>query len=339
MTARLRETLIVGAGVTGMTAALDLAAMGRPARLVEKRKTLGGYAANYCCKATDRCQQCGACLVDDLARKVEAEPLISLALGAEVIDIDRDERGFTATLSVGSGQERTEFPAVLLSGGFIPFNPRRKASLGYGRIANMITGADLEKTLRDKGSVTRPSDGRPPQTMAFVQCVGSRDASLGNVYCSRVCCAYALRIARLLKRETPSLDITFFYMDIQTFGKSFASIWPAVSEEIRMIREMPGEYYQAPDDRVGVVVPYPEGSREEVFDLLALSVGMTPGADHEKWSRKLGVDLDEDGFLALDGPAGVVAAGSATGPMGIKECIEDAHRAAGKLIGFLEATS
>jgi len=339
LTARLQETLIVGGGVTGMTAALDLAAIGRPARLVEKRKTLGGYAANYCCKATDRCQQCGACLVDEMARKVEEEPLITLALSTEVTDIERDEQGFSAELASGDRRERTGFPAVLLSAGFIPFNPRQKPHLGYGRIANMITGADLEKMLRDTGSVVRPSDRRPPERMAFVQCVGSRDAALGNVYCSRVCCAYALRIARLLKRENPGLDITFFYMDVQTFGKSFAAIWPDVGEEIRMIREMPGEYYRLEGDRIGVVVPYPDGAREETFDLLALSVGMTPGADHKKWSEKLGFDLNDDGFLAPGGSAGAVAAGSATGPLGIKECIEDAHRAARRLTLFLEGAS
>ena len=338
MSDALQEILIVGAGISGLTAALGLAALGRPVRLVEKMEASGGYARNYACKATDRCQQCGACLVDDACKRVNQEPLITINLSTEVRDIVRTENGFAATLSSSKGEETTAFPAVVIASGFVPFNPQKKPHLGYGRIPNMITGFDLEKMLRKRGDLVRPSDGLRPRSIAFVQCVGSRDASLGNLFCSRVCCAYSLRMAQVLKSEQPDMDITFFYMDVQTFGKNFRETWPRVSEEFRMVREMPGEYFRVDDDRVGVLVPFPDGPHEEVFDLLVLTVGMMPGVDNEKWARELDVSLNEDGFLKEEGSKGVFVAGSAAGPLSIGECISTAHRTVRELTDYLEKT-
>ncbi len=336
MSLKMQEVLVVGAGITGLTAALDLAALGRPVRVVEKKPEAGGYAAHYCCKATDRCRQCGACLVDENLSRALKEPLIRFDLSTEVKEIVSTEEGLAATLAGGGHEERTAFPAVFLGSGFIPFNPQKKPHFGFGRIPNMITGLDLESMLRKKGDVARPSDGETPRRMAFVQCVGSRDASINHVYCSRVCCAYALRMGRLIKRDHPDTEVTIFYMDIQTFGKDFTDSWAQVREELRLVREIPAEYYRTEGDRVGVLVPLPEGTREEIFDLLVLSVGMTPGLDMSLWAERLGLTADKDGFVSPKAAGGVFAAGSATGPMHIWECVADAHRAVRELVEYLE---
>jgi heterodisulfide reductase subunit A len=332
----MQEILVIGSGITGLVAALDLARLGYPVRLVEKEALAGGHAVNYACKATDACQQCGACLVNETLQKVLEEPLITLSSSTEVKDLLRDEQGIVAILASPTGEDRTSFPAVLLCTGFTPFDPRNKPHLGYGRITNMVTGFDLERMLRSEGRVLRPTSGQPPQTVAFVQCVGSRDASSGGLYCSRVCCAYALRMARVMKSDHPDIKITFFYMDVQTFGKNFDRIWPLVQNELRMVREIPGEYYAAPEDRVGVIVPSDHGLREEVFDMVVLSIGMRPSADHGKWAERLGLILDQDGFLHEKNCEGIFVAGSAAGPKDIKECITDAHGAVRRLIGCLE---
>jgi heterodisulfide reductase subunit A len=333
----MQEILVIGSGITGLAAALDLARLSYPVRLIEREAGAGGHAVNYACKATETCQQCGACLVSETLQKVLEEPLITISMSTEVKDLEHDEQGVVATLASPSGEEeQTLFPAVLLCTGFMPFDPHQKPHFGYGRIPNMITGFDLEAVLRHEGGVQRPTTGQPPESVAFVQCVGSRDPVSEGAYCSRVCCAYALRLARVMKSQYPDMKITFFYMDIQTFGKNFARLWPEVKNELRMVREMPGEYYAAPGDRIGVIVPSDKGPREEVFDMIVLSIGMRPHPDYAKWAERLGLTLNRDGFLHEEKRKGVFLAGSATGPRDIKECMADAHAAVHRLVQSLQ---
>ena len=162
-----------------------------------------------------------------------------------------------------------------------------------------ITGLDLEKQLRETGAVLRPSDHTFPSSIAFIQCVGSRDLHLNHPFCSQVCCAYALRMANLIKHKTPQTEITFFYMDLQTFGKDFPLFLERAEKQIRFIRAIPGEIQKGENDQVLLTFQDDSGtsSRKEAFDLAVLSIGIMPGTGLEFFMEKLGMTLNKDGFL------------------------------------------
>ncbi|MFH1489259.1 MAG: CoB--CoM heterodisulfide reductase iron-sulfur subunit A family protein, partial [Pseudomonadota bacterium] len=189
----------------------------------------------------------------------------------------------------------------------------------------------------------RPSDGLLPKSVAFVQCVGSRDAQLHREYCSRVCCGYALRMALRVSHEHPETRITLFYMDIQNFGKDFDRLYGKLKNGIRLIRSLPGDVYPSENERIAV--SYYEGATRktvtEVFDMVVLSVGMTPPPSDAFFRDSLGLVLNEDGFLRIpEGlkKGGIVMAGSADGPMDVSESISHAKRAALDMVHVLGVT-
>jgi heterodisulfide reductase subunit A len=179
--------------------------------------------------------------------------------------------------------------------------------------------------------------------MAFVQCVGSRDAKLGHLWCSKVCCASALRMARLIKKRRPETEVTFFYIDVQTFGQEFQRFYDDVRKEVHMIRAIPGDVYRTPDDRLTVVYYdfYTEQSREEPYDMLVLSIGITPADDARDLAAKVNLPTRSSGFLPVTANGGnpefpgVFAAGTVCGPMSIAESVADGDRAAQAAAAYL----
>ncbi|OGP62292.1 MAG: hypothetical protein A2V65_05105, partial [Deltaproteobacteria bacterium RBG_13_49_15] len=175
-------------------------------------------------------------------------------------------------LDLAETMEPVEADAVILAYGFSPFCPENKP-YGYGIFKNVITSLELETMVRGKGRVTLPLDGREPGSIAFIQCVGSRDAKLHHLWCSKYCCGFALRMADLIKARQPLSEITLFYIDIQTFGNDFGSFYDRIREKIRMIRIIPGDIYPSQGDQLKVTYfdnAIAETVQEE-FDLVVLS--------------------------------------------------------------------
>ncbi|MFZ0449739.1 MAG: FAD-dependent oxidoreductase [Desulfatiglandaceae bacterium] len=329
--------LIVGGGIAGLTAALELARQGLPSLLVEQREQVGGWAGTYTCKAVDgRCQKCGVCLVTDAVKEVQETREIEISLQTSVLDLRRDGGAFLGRFKKGEGETSGRFSAVMLCHGFEPFDPRQKSNLGYGRISNLVTGQELEEMLKEKGGPVRPSDGKSPRDLAFVQCVGSRNPSLGRGYCSQVCCGYALRMAKQIKANHPATRITFFYMDIQTFGRDFPRLFFELRDDIYWIREIPGDFYQAEGERVGVTVE-DEGEIEDLaFDLMVLSVGMGPSDNERAFEEWLDLRRGQEGFLVSPGEGGIFLAGSASGPMTIPHTIAHTKATVSQVTDYLE---
>jgi heterodisulfide reductase subunit A len=327
-----QSVLIIGGGIAGLTAAEQLAAMKIRTVLVEKQTVLGGYAAGYACKATHACVKCGACVVAEALHKVCADPSVEVLTDSHVTGVVRGERfGIVVHRACArmQGDLTREADAVILSTGFKPFDPQSKP-YGYGRFPNVVTNLELERILREQSIPVRPSDGKPPERIAFVQCVGSRDEHLGHLWCSKVCCASALRTAGLIKLRRPQIEITLFYIDVQSFGKDFQTFYEGIRDDIIMVRALPGDVFPAAGDRLRMVYFDPKGrqSREELFDLVVLSVGITPAADNRELARLFQLTLEQNGFLpGFPGP-GVFSAGTARGPMSIAESIVSAGQAA-----------
>ena len=181
--------------------------------------------------------------------------------------------------------------------------------------------------------------------MAFIQCVGSRDASLDHLWCSKVCCGSSLRMARLLKHRQPQLETTIFYIDIQTFGKDFQSFYSTTRETIQFQRTIPADIFENPDHTLSLT--YADDTRHEsrqaVFDLVILSVGMTPNPEAVQHVAGLRLETTSEGFfepVCADDPPkcqGIFATGSATGPMSIAETIANAGHTATAVLSFLQA--
>ena len=138
--------------------------------------------------------------------------------GPKAIDLDQQEE--VVNLEVGS---------IILTPGLKEFDAKRKAEYGYGRFANVMTSIEFERVLCASGPfmghIQRPSDNKTPKRIAFLQCVGSRDISVGNPYCSGVCCMYAIKEGIVALEHEPDLEISIFHMDIRTQGKGFEEFY------------------------------------------------------------------------------------------------------------------
>ena len=245
-------------------------------------------------------------------------------------------------LTAGSRSGAAHVDAILAATGFAPYNPSAKP-YGYGRFQNVMTSLDVERRLRTQVVLTRPSDGKPVERMAFIHCVGSRDAALGHSWCSKICCGSALRMARLIRSRQPGVQITSFYMDVQTFGKDFNTFYPAVQEEIEMVRAIPGDILCSEDGDLQAVYfdAKERKSVEAIFDMIVLSVGLTPPPDNVGLAKILHWPLDSSGFMmshraaAASNPPGVFMAGAAIGPMSIAESISSSEQAVWDIVRYL----
>ncbi|MCD6185430.1 MAG: CoB--CoM heterodisulfide reductase iron-sulfur subunit A family protein [Deltaproteobacteria bacterium] len=250
--------------------------------------------------------------------------------------VEFNELGFEGNIDVD---------AIILASGFKTFDAGEKGTYGYGKFKNIVTGLDLERIKRENGFIVRPSDNKEPQKIAFIQCVGSRDENLGNLWCSQVCCPYALRMARGIKFRNPDADITIFYMDIQNAGKNAFHFYDKCKEEFNFIRNIPVDLYPMEGDKLRTrYLNDEDGSAvEDVFDMVALSVGITPGSDNKILSETLGIDLDIDGFFACTDKLnrtstlkdGIFIAGTVQGPKSIPASMAHASQAAGEVLKHL----
>jgi len=196
------------------------------------------------------------------------------------------------------------------------------------------------------GHVLRPGDGKEPDSIAYVQCAGSRDETLGIPYCSRVCCMYAIKQAMLLAGTLPMADITIYYMDIRTFGKGYEQFYQnAKAMGIEFVKAKVARISEDEKQNPVVRIELQEEQRivDRTHDLVVLSVGMIPADNPEP---VFGVPVGNDGFIHIPKPniapcvtdqIGIYAAGTATGPMDIVDSIVTAGAAAAEAAAYLEA--
>jgi heterodisulfide reductase subunit A len=335
-----KSVAIIGGGVAGLACARELAAVGIDSAIVEIAPNLGGNAAKLCCKATRRCQRCGACLVEDILRDVKESDAITTLVNTTGLDVRRQNGHFALALSGPNQAPATmEASAVVIASGFMPFDPSEKPRFGYGRVTGVVTGMELESRLR-AGNRIQPQ----PQKVAFIQCVGSRDPKIGRNYCSRVCCGYALRLARMLLSQAPETDVSMFYMDIQSFDRDFERRLSEAAQEVSLIRAIPSEVRSGLDGKPEVVYHGPHDDRITcAYDLVVLSVGISPGSSTGTLASLLDLPRNSDGFLGADGEEvstqrkGVFVAGTAQGPRSIEETVSHAIRAAGEVASYIRS--
>jgi len=314
----------------------------------------------------NKCIGCRAC-VSNCPEKCIAVPKVATSLTVPVVDYSRCRRSLGKKCTVceeicpvnainmaqKKAESRIDVDSVVIATGYEPYDPVVNASYGYGTSANIITGAEAERQLSVGAKITRPSDGREPKSIAFIQCVGSRSEEVhrrpeDTDYCSVVCCAYALRMAQLMKYHNNEAKITVFYMDIQNFGKGFNDFYNKCKDNMTFIRSRPYEVKQNQNSMVLVKFApqsLPEAAESQVceqeFDLVILAVGMRPGSDATKLAEKLLIPVDEYGFLGLKDASGlpelqrkgIFVAGACESPKDIESTIAQAQAVSAAIIG------
>jgi heterodisulfide reductase subunit A len=243
---------------------------------------------------------------------------------------------------------RFEATTVLLSTGFETTPIDAKKEYGAGELHNVIDGLMMERLLAPTGPygrILRPGDGKEPESIAYVQCAGSRDETLGVEYCSRVCCMYAIKQAMLISGSLPLADITIYYMDIRAFGKGYEQFFQnARAMGVEFVRAKVASISQDDDQNPVVRVELmEEGSRveERTHDLVVLSVGLLPAYNP---LAIYGVPISDDGFVSVSAPnlspcvtdrTGIFVTGTASGPMDIVDSIVMAGAAAAEAAAFI----
>ncbi len=313
----------------------------------------------------EKCIGCQAC-VGTCPEKCIAKPNVSISPAVPVIDYSRCRRNLDKECSaceeicpvdaIRMGQKETEsnidVDSLIIATGYEPYDPAINASYGYGQIANVITGIEAERQLATQHKLTRPSDGQPPGRVAFVQCVGSRSEQVhrrpeDTDYCSAVCCAYALRMAQLMKYQSEDADVTVFYMDIQNFAKGFNEFYKNCKDKMTFIRSRPYEIKAGQNGQVLVKftpqsLPEAADSQvcEEEFDLVVLAVGIRPAPDAARLAESLQVPVDEHGFFGFKGASslpglqreGIFVAGACESPKDIAACMREAEAVSAAVI-------
>ena len=237
--------------------------------------------------------------------------------------------------------------AVILSPGFCMYDPLERPELSHTLAPNVLSSLQFERLLSASGpcmgNVVRPSDGKVPHRIAFVQCVGSRDEA--HPWCSSVCCMYALKEAMIAKEHEHGVECTLFYMDIRAHGKGFDSYYErAKAQGIRFIRSRPqriDEKGSSSNLSVGYVSEEGDYHSEE-FDLVVLSAGLNPPTRAAAIARTCGVELDEHGFARTAGlnpvqssRPGVFLCGPFGEPKDIPETVVEASGAAAEAMVLL----
>jgi heterodisulfide reductase subunit A len=324
----------------------------------------------------DKCTGCGTCseycpiFVPDVFNEnianqkcihvhfPQAMPAVSVIDEARCLFLNRRECQICAPVcknrAIDFHQQRKrlalEVGSIILATGYEPFDPEQQSQYGYGRFSNVVTSLEFERLLSASGpyggELVRPSDGKAPQRIAWIQCVGSRDKTSGCTFCSAVCCMYATKQVLLSKEHYPDMEVVVLHNDIRAYGKGFERYYERAKNTpgVRYIWSKASILEQRADNG-NVVIRYRiNGSevKDEEFDLVVLSVGLSPGTGNQELARTFDIRLNNHGFC--ESPAfspiktlreGIFSCGGFHAPMDIPDSVTMGSGAASLASQFL----
>ena len=324
------NVIIIGGGPCGLEASAHLHKMGYNVILIEKDDHLGGHLAKW-----DRLFPEGVPAKEVLDKLTANINGVKYFLKTEVKSINLLDREYNVILSNGI---TILAQAVLMASGFDLFPAQKKEEYGYGIYDHVITNADLENWFKT-GNDSRIKQN--PQRIGFVHCVGSRDEKAGNRYCSKVCCATAVKQACEVKEAFPEAQVYCFYMDLRMFGRGYEDLYLKAQRDcgVRFIR---GRVSEVAEDLNKQLVVKAEDTLsgkpiKVTLDLLVLMSGMTNCTAGQRVAEMIGLKKDEDGFFSCkdsilslqeSDKAGVFYAGACTGPKTLPDTLHEARAAA-----------
>lgn len=242
--------------------------------------------------------------------------------------------------------------SIIVATGLEAYDPKELDEYGYTRYDNVLSSLEFERLVNaggpTGGELLRPTDRRRPQSIGFVQCVGSRSVRRGGDYCSNVCCMNTIKSTLLLKEHYPDIDIKVFYIDIRAFGKGFEELYTRSRRlGVQYLRGLPGTVEERPDQTLRVSVENTVTGKLEIheLDMLVLALGIKPAPSTQRLQEMLGLQLSPDGFFLEAHPKlqpvdaatrGIFYAGCAESPKDIRESVIQASAAAARSIRLMQ---
>lgn len=345
------NVLVVGGGIAGMTAALELADAGNQVYLVEKEDHLGGNLARvdltapYLYSARD--------LLTERITRIMNHNKVKIFLKSKLTDLKGFIGNFKATVRMMNGSPDTdkisevEIGNVIVCTGFKEFDASRIVHYGYGKLPNVITSFELEKMIRAGRIETK--EGKIPKYVAIIHCVGSRSQEFHS-YCSRVCCMTALKYAHEIKSANPECYVSDIYIDMHAFGKGHEDFYRRSSEAKTLFlmyekEDRPVIHKAGPKDDCEMLIEVNEKLSGELIeipaDLVILMVGMEAREDSHEIARLVNISQDKDGWFIESHPKlepvatttdGIFIAGTCVAPKDIPDTVAQARAAAARVL-------
>lgn len=346
------NTLVIGGGIAGMTAALELADAGNSVHLVEKDNHLGGNLARvdltapYLYSARD--------LITERITRIMENKKVNVYLESKVTELTGFIGNFKATIqsldrkpAKGNKPVEVEIGNVVVCTGYKEFDASRIIHYGYGKLPNVITSFELERMIRTGRIETK--EGKIPRYVAIIHCVGSRSQEF-HTYCSRVCCMTALKYAHEIKSANPECYISDIYIDMHAFGKGHEDFYRQSSEAKTLFLmyekdDRPVIHKASPKDDCEMLIEVNEKLSGELIeipaDLVILMVGMEAREDSQEIARIVNISQDKDGWFIESHPKlepvatttdGIFIAGTCVAPKDIPDTVAQSRAAAARIL-------
>ena len=274
--------------------------------------------------------------IGGMVKRVEESALVSIHKNKKIEKFEGEAGRFTARLSDGTS---IEAGAAILCTGFTHFDSVNKPEWGFGTFPDVVTTTQVEQMISTGKGVRCPSDGRKPQRVAILLCVGSRDRQIGREWCSKICCTVSCNIAMEIREELPDCHVYIYYMDIRTYGLNETYYWK--SQEEFKVKYIKARIAEVTSDGQKLIVKGEDTLVKRPitipFDMVVHAIGMDPNVDNKSIAGVFGVNLQEHGHIAKGhaygslgetSRAGVFVAGAATGPETIDDSIAQGNAAA-----------
>jgi heterodisulfide reductase subunit A len=329
------NALIIGGGISGMTAALNLAKQGYQSYIIEKGEELGGFSKNiYHTLESDNVQE----FLRSLINEVKDNDKIKIYLNSEIKNISGYIGNFETDIisQHNSREESLDHGVIIVAIGANEYKPKEYL---YGQDSRVITQIQLEKMLNNSDKI------KEIDSVVMIQCVGSRNEE--HPYCSRICCSEAIKNAINIKNTNPKTEVVILYRDIRTYGLKEKYYREAREKGVIFIRYSEENKPSAnlENDNIKVVVNGPDKNQYIMKpELLVLSTGMIMSDKNEELAKLLKVPLNEDKFFLeahvklrpLDfATDGIFLCGTAHAPVDIQESISQANAAASRATTIL----
>ncbi|MEW6214758.1 MAG: FAD-dependent oxidoreductase [Nitrospirota bacterium] len=372
-----KNVLVVGGGLAGITAANEAAKAGYDVFLVEKNDSLGGWMAKLYKQAPTRppYEDLEEPIIKELIKEIQQNPKIKIYTSSIVEKADGAPGMYDVTVKQNGKVETFRAGAIVSAAGTIPYDATKITHLGFGKYPNVIANYMMEE-MALKGTIVRPSDGKPVKSVAFIQCAGQRDEN-HLPYCSATCCVESLKQAKYVRNQDPDSKVYIFYKDMRTPGH-YEYFYKGIQNDPGVFLTKGDVKGITEDENKNPIVEVENtliGEKIRVnVDLVVLAIGMVPvtalGEEEYPPGVKPGdefipyvmieTDIVNLGYrqggelpsLAHGYPdsnficfpyetrrTGVYAAGSERAPLDISFTIEDATGAALKAIQCIELTS
>lgn len=338
--------LVIGGGPAGLAAAKGIADLGRKAVLVEKEEYLGGTPIKEKYAALTPDFRDAEEAMGEMIKAVTDDDNVEVITKSTVTSVEGSAGKLKVSVQNGDSGKTIDVSSVIVSTGFDHFDPGQETQVyGYYEYDDVITLTDAEKMLKAHTFV-KPSSGEAPESVCFIQCVGSRDRQIGNQWCSKVCCGIASKDAMEIKQILPDTKVFVFYIDLRAYGCWEDDLYWKAQEEYKVnyIKGIVTEITKQGDKLIVKGEDTTMGRPMEIpMDVVVLSTGMEPSEGTKEMADVFNLPLESHGYIGtIGGPLntvetsvpGVFVAGASTGPADLEDSVSMGGNAAMKACAF-----